>query len=34
MPVTQHHGYYSTPASDRMRVHAVWSALRGKGPAL
>ena len=34
MPVTRHHVYYSTPAPDRVRVHSIWSAVRGKGPAL
>ena len=34
MPVTRHHVYYSLIAPDCVRVHAVWSAVRGRGPAL
>jgi len=34
MPVTRYHVYYSQPAAERVLVHAVWSGVRAKGPAL
>ena len=34
MPSTRYHLYYRLVAPDRIRVVAIWSAVRGRGPAL
>ncbi len=34
MPETRHHVYYRVTGIDRVRVVAIWSAVRGRGPAL
>jgi hypothetical protein len=34
MPMTRHHVYYSISGPDEIRVHSVWSAVRGRGPGL
>ncbi len=34
MPETRHHVYYRVVGPDRVRVVAVWSAVRGRGPRL
>ena len=34
MPVTRYHVYYRVVAPDRVLVAAVWSAARGRSPAL
>ncbi len=34
MPETRHHVYYRVAAPDRVRVVAIWSAVRGRGPRL
>jgi plasmid stabilization system protein ParE len=34
MPRTRYHVYYRVVAPDRVRIVAVWSAVRGRGPRL
>jgi plasmid stabilization system protein ParE len=34
MPRTRYHVYYRVVGRDRVRVVAVWSAVRGRGPRL
>ena len=34
MPRTRYHLYYRVVAADRVRVVAIWSAVRGRGPRL
>lgn len=34
MPETRYHVYYRVVGPDRIRVAAVWSAVRGRGPRL
>jgi plasmid stabilization system protein ParE len=34
MPESRYHVYYRVIGPDRVRVLAVWSAVRGRGPAL
>jgi plasmid stabilization system protein ParE len=34
MPVTRHHVYYRIVAPDCVRIVAIWSAVRGRGPAV
>jgi plasmid stabilization system protein ParE len=34
MPRTRYHVYYRVVGPDRVRVVAVWSAVRGRGPRL
>ncbi len=34
MPETRYHVYYRLVGSGRVRIVAVWSAVRGRGPAL
>lgn len=34
MPETRYHVYYRVVAPDHVRVLAVWSAVRGRGPRL
>ena len=34
MPQTRHHVYYRVVGPDHVRVLAVWSAVRGRGPRL
>jgi hypothetical protein len=34
MPATRYYVYYRILAPDHVRVDAIWSAVRGKGPAL
>jgi hypothetical protein len=34
MPATRYYVYYLILGPDHVRVDAIWSALRGKGPAL
>jgi plasmid stabilization system protein ParE len=34
MPATRHHVYYRVVDSERVRVVAIWSAVRGRGPTL
>jgi plasmid stabilization system protein ParE len=34
MPRTHYHVYYRLVAPDRIRVLAIWSAVRGRGPRL
>jgi plasmid stabilization system protein ParE len=34
MPETRYHVYYRVTAPDRVRVLAIWSAVRGRGPRL
>lgn len=34
LPRTRYHVYYRLVAEDRLRIVAIWSAVRGRGPAL
>jgi hypothetical protein len=34
MPSTRYHVYYRLTAPDGIRIVAIWSAVRGRGPAL
>ena len=34
MPETRHHVYYRVVGPDLVRILAVWSAVRGRGPRL
>jgi plasmid stabilization system protein ParE len=34
MPETRYHVYYRVAGLDRVRVVAIWSAVRGRGPTL
>jgi hypothetical protein len=34
MPETRYHVYYRVAGPDQVRVVAVWSAVRGRGPRL
>jgi len=34
MPKTRYHVYYRLTGPDRIRVVAIWGAIRGRGPAL
>ena len=34
MPETHYYVYFQILAPDLVRIHAVWSAVRGRGPAL
>ncbi len=34
MPETRCHVYYRLAAPDRVRIVAIWSAVRGRGPRL
>lgn len=34
MPETRYHVYYRVVGSERVRVVAIWSAVRGRGPRL
>jgi plasmid stabilization system protein ParE len=34
MPVTRHHVYYRVVDPQRVRVVAIWSAVRGRGPRI
>jgi len=34
MPETRYHVYYRVVAPDRVRVVAIWSAVRGRSPRL
>ena len=34
LPETRYHVYYRVVGTDRVRVLAVWSAVRGRGPRL
>lgn len=34
MPVTRYHVYYRVAGPDLVRVVAIWSSIRGRGPAL
>lgn len=34
LPSTQYYVYFQVLAPELVRVHAIWSALRGRGPSL
>jgi len=34
MPATRYHVYYRVAGADQVRIVAIWSAVRGRGPGL